>query len=609
MSSVTLQSCIDQLYESEEDRLQAVKHILDFAQEDPEPVLSVIPILVRILSEESKNLTDLPVSICCCLSVIARDTSTHQFLKENKCGDVVFKLLETELNKRSLIFEESLKTLTLEFHATRKPSIVESLNMEITKIDKSSKLMNIILMFLFQLGADRLVEKKMVNRGIIQYLFQILTKKDSLYVYNPLQETVLTFLLRLSVIKDYKDVMITDSRNISLIFDFLRPISVSSMVHVGACNLAKIALQLIFNLSFDSKCRETMKKLDSLKFLCDCLRVSELKDLAINVFVVLTEDPQVCENLIGELAPVLMQITNSVGAVTDELAAVLCNVSAVKPDAIVDSAVIHEIFEHTVIAKDVKLMKMFKIVTQTQSQRLVDSVLKKKIDSKWVEDILTSDKVDFNVEVLGFIANMHPGFDWGAASKGNLLKFVMSAIRVKDEIERSAEIRLEAVMAVSAMCTSPPGTFQLPDFVPEILRIFNSTEDEDTETQALYSLNRLIVDAGCIIPSDRYLPKLKKLADSPYAIVRNQVESMLDIDSDNPGFIEIREIIKDRKFKALHKNLDDYGRPDINQGDDEEDDYEDGNNDFNSSSFNWRGINFDINYSYVVFDTNFHVFD
>ena len=245
---------------------------------------TILGILARIQREETKILTDLPIAIACVFLSLASHPQYHEILRQNRCGDVCLRSLEFEL-----------------YRFLPSPELV----------DLQDRLMHICLAVLYLLSEDRAVERKTIGRGMIPLLVKLtLTRKDPELVHLALK-----FLLRASVIEDYKDQIIQSGSGEAVV-NF-------AMLTDGLTG--PIAMKLLFNLSLDEHGNRQISRSKLSGIIPDVLRVPNLRAGVVRLLSLLPE-LEICSEAL--LLLMQMSVVFPGDSIPEELAACIGNFSA-----------------------------------------------------------------------------------------------------------------------------------------------------------------------------------------------------------------------------------------------------------------------------------------
>ena len=455
---------------------------------------TAVSTLVRIMREEYKTLSNVAINLSSVFVTLASQFRFHAVLREAQCGDCCFRALEYELSVRGRAIDEVLSRVKIEYHATRNPKLVEDLNAQLSVLNTQDRLLNSYISTLLYFADDLLVEKKMVNRGLIRVLLSLLCREGEF-----LLKSCLNFLLKLSIISEYKDVMLkADSGIVSTLAQY-------TLIHSNS-EISLASLKLLQNLSFDKVCREMIRESNLIKTIPDLLRVPPLRSAVIRLLAYLSEDMEICTMISqsDEITLIVVQLTIGFpGKVCPpDLAQLLTNISSDKRGALslADNGLFPKILERALENADAFLMRIVKTIAMTSSSA---SALMRNIERKYPqyeralmsaaslnqEGMMEYDSESFFEELIGFFVGL-ASLEFHKKGSIDLNKFrdiqpiVLNALH-----SVRAQTVLEAIMFIgnSGLFNSE----NLKSTVREILSLLDESEDDDIIAQCLFALTRL----------------------------------------------------------------------------------------------------------------------
>ncbi|KAI8586335.1 kinesin-associated protein-domain-containing protein [Geranomyces variabilis] len=208
-SIANIESYIEGLYEEIPDKIKSTRNVLELAR-DPANLDALVgndalmSALSRVLREDNRKSTPLNTNIITIFYCFSQFAQYQDVITAHKVGDMCLRIVEMEL-RRFGIWCEDLKGLEGKAEkdkASAAASEVESRKFQ-AMVGKQDQLLFVSFNLLFNLSNDLSIEPKMVKRGIIKYLVEMLARATPELVV-----LAINFLKRLSVIRDNKDEII-----------------------------------------------------------------------------------------------------------------------------------------------------------------------------------------------------------------------------------------------------------------------------------------------------------------------------------------------------------------------------------------------------------------
>ena len=510
-----LNRCIEMLYDDADSaKLEATRNILGLCQ-SPEgrQVLAesetALGILSRTLREESKTLSEISLSILCCFLFLASSFTFHGVLKANQCGDVTFRVLEYEIQKRA--------------------SVLADLNTESgtrTKLNQQSWLIHVCVSILRLLAEDLLVEKKMMNRKLGTLLISLLSRD-----HEPLLLNVLEFMKKLSVVGDYKDQLLSE--------DVIPNITHLTLTHKNL-EISKLSLHVLFNLSFDDTARIQISKEGTIAQIIDFLQIPGLRADSLRILALLACDAQLAPVIATEdSVDLLMQLAIGYPGETlgTDLASVLSSIAWTNPALVANNPLILDFFGRAVKGRDAGAFCALKnIALDETSCKTLTTLLNKKFPG-WEGEVMSLGKTGSDAllaEIIGFIASLPKRIN------STLQQILTSGLKSKN-----ADACLHAVLASRGVT----------GVIPDLVNVAAETNDLVTLQQALFSLRQMPVNSRpSIIKTANIEKALTRAISSDCKEVSSEAELLggaLNFGEVFPGW---REELKRKRFLAANPN-------------------------------------------------------
>jgi len=407
-----------------------------------------------------------------------------------------------------------------------------------TQLIRQSKLMHVCLMALMNIAEEISVEKKMVNRKMVNVLTQtVLRDSEELLI------TALQFLKKVSVFEDNKDQMIA-------------PEMLARLVHLSQhpnVNVALLALRVIYNLSFDANVRSSLNESRLMSVLVDHLRSPPFRHVVLRLLYHFTMDDG-CKSTIAYLREGLVMVLQLVvhfpeSRVGKDLVGLLVNLATHPRTAgvIVESGLFPQVMTRVLKTRDPLLCKVVRHVSS--HREVVDPMYELLMSdgvrmSKWMTEfvrmaICCVDNPDLLVEVLGTLVNItHEDAPWGDLCEAGLVDLVT---RLLVPSFSEDDIVLECIMLVSnlALCHESAlhvAGSRLPAMLQDIL--MEKREDEEIVVQILYAFQCLTVFdevRDTVLQESDLVPCLMEFARARNPAVLQQASQTLQLVAEYAG--------------------------------------------------------------------------
>lgn len=299
VSITELQKYFDLLYEEDSGKLEGAVKIFRLSLEN-ENLLSLttneelLKALSRIFREENRKSNDVSSLILAFFCSISFFKEFHSIITDNKVGITSIDLINLLFEKESTLYQQlkinDQQANKLDNQDENKSDKLDSESVNINQLmisrkkfeifqRKNNRLLQLSFFLLLNLSSDTKTEYKIFNKNIITHLINSL-KRPNLNL--EMQLIILTFLQRLSIKLECKNQMISLGI-VPIIYALLNNI-VNQVSYYSI--LTNPLFKLIFNLSFDLKCRTQMIKQGYIHKLIQILIKSRFKNekLLISIF-------------------------------------------------------------------------------------------------------------------------------------------------------------------------------------------------------------------------------------------------------------------------------------------------------------------------------------
>ncbi|KAF4705715.1 Kinesin-associated protein 3, partial [Perkinsus olseni] len=443
---------------------------------------------------------------CACFLCLSTYTSLHPLLSASQCGGITLKLVDHEVQERARALRQGVDQCRI----SQDPG---GLAREERKVMKQNKLLRICLLTLLHLAEDVKVERKMVNGKLPTLIARLLDR-----TWEPLLTVCLVFLKKLSVFGEAKDQMVESG--------VLRPLVANCVLRHKSGLVGVLALQVLYNLSFDPEVRNSLSESGVMTSLVTILREQpSCRQLVLRLLYHFSFDDRCkselcfCEDFIPMLLQLVVQFPDPrVGA---DIMAVMVNMSTHQRSAqlMLQSGLWPDLVHRGIKYRDCLVLKVMRNVSGhgRDLQELFCQVMSSSALSHWTVELVRmarhcsegmsggDEKADaaagIVVEVLGLLANFTtPGtVDWGELcsidDNGFLLDLVTEQLMPGFTGD---DVLLESVMVVGVIAASrDPEVGERLCENPLLLRrlidlLTAKQEDDEIVLQLLWTFHMLL---------------------------------------------------------------------------------------------------------------------
>ena len=376
---------------------------------------------------------------------------------------------------------------------------IEKHDNKIKKLEKKqSKILFISFYILLNLAEDPTIERKMIKKGLIDYLLNALDRSSS-----DLLILAVTFLKKLSIYEENKNYFKTKGIILKL----------SKFLPCSSQSLMIITLRLIFNLSFDSEIREQCTQHGMIPKLINLLKTPLFRGTSLRLLYHLSIEDR-CKSMFtySDGIPLFMGmiINFPQNLLTKELAGLAVNVSINHRNAeiMASNRGLNHLVDRVLTTRDSLLMKIIRNISYwsfMNQQSLDNPELQYKYRGLWSPHIknlcklaVECDSHDLLIEILGTIANftlldlpMNQGWS-KMLSDYNLLP-LLSKLLVPGMSQN--DVILEVVMILSAAASDNQSCklFLNNNIIPTLYQVWKEkSNDLEVLLQLLFCFYKLL---------------------------------------------------------------------------------------------------------------------
>ncbi|KYM82410.1 Kinesin-associated protein 3 [Atta colombica] len=404
-------SYIELLYEEIPGKIKGSSLILQLARV-PDNLLeltkneSLLSALARVLREDWRRSIELSTNIIYIFFCFSTYSQFHNIVLEYRIGSLCMDIIDFELcrydqwkedmEKRRKQFENTTVSITVS------ESDIKKLKEELEKSRKKFKsltkkqeqLLRVAFYLLLNIAENAMeVERKMRKKNVIGMLIKTLDRTNT-----DLLILVVTFLKKLSIFRENKDLMIKEN-----IIDKL-----PRLLQNNNADLVLSTLKLLFNLSFDAKLRARMIRVGMLPKWIKLLSQADIKNRSIIVGLLYHASMDDKVKAMFTNTDCISMITNMVISedehVRSELIALGINLAINNKNAqlMVENNHLQDLIKIAFRNQDALVMKMIRNISQHNSikENFVEFV------GDFAMALTQSDSQDFVLEVIGVLGNL-----------------------------------------------------------------------------------------------------------------------------------------------------------------------------------------------------------
>ncbi|KAI8818255.1 kinesin-associated protein-domain-containing protein [Fimicolochytrium jonesii] len=255
-SMSNIDSYIEGLYEEIPEKTIATRNVMELSR-DPQNLEALasndalISALSRVLREDGRKSIALNTNIISVFYAFSQYPQYHPIITTHKVGDMCLRVVEMEIRRFSIWIED---VRAVEKKVADKPgdkTLVAELDQENRKfqamLQKQDQLLLVSFHLLLNLANDLTIEPKMVKRGIIRHLVEMLGRQTP-----ELVTVVITFLKKLSIVAENKEEIIELEDSFLPRLDQLMPSEHHALQHS--------LLRFLLNLSHDVRFRTQLHR-------------------------------------------------------------------------------------------------------------------------------------------------------------------------------------------------------------------------------------------------------------------------------------------------------------------------------------------------------------
>lgn len=365
---------------------------------------------------------------------------------------------------------------------------------------KQSKILFIGFYILLNLAEDPTTERRMIKRGLIDYLFNALERTSS-----DLLILTVTFLKKLSIYEENKNYFKTKGIIIKL----------SKFLPCSSQALIIITLRLIFNLSFDIEIREQCTQHGIVPKLINFLKTPLFRGTSLRLLYHLSIEDR-CKSMFtysdGITLFMGMIINFPQNLLTKELAGLAVNVSINHRNAeiMASNRGLNHLIDRVLTTRDSLLMKIIRNISYwsfMNQQSLDNPELQYKFRGLWSPHIKNLCKLaveceshDLLIEVLGTIANftildlpMNQGWS-KILSEYNLLQ-LLSKLLVPGMAQNDVVLEVIMILSTAASDNQACKILLNHNIIPTLYQVWkDKSSDIEILLQLIYCFYKLLLN-------------------------------------------------------------------------------------------------------------------
>lgn len=483
-----LDDYIELLYEEIADKIRGTGLVLQLAKqpENLEEMMrneTLLGALARVLREDWKKSLELASNICYIFFCFSTFTQFHSMISHFKVGALCMQIVEFEV-KRCEVWKEDLKAKK---SADKRDKETEKSFIKLQILmRKQEQLMRVSIYLLLNLAEDVKTEVKMVNRGIVDLLCQVMEVTEN----QELLMLTATFLHKLSLFVENKCRI----KQTNIIPKLVRCLMLRNS------DLISIVLRLLFNLSFDSMLRSKMTASGAVTPVSNFITDESHRSIAYSLLYHLSMDEDAKAMLtytdtIGVAVRTLGEADSST-TIQPELIALLINLALNERNAQLlcgeDGSGLKLFISRGFQHKDPLLMKIVRNISQHSGPTKIFFV-EFVADLANVVQKLGSSHEEFVLECLGTLSNLTiPDLDFTRLlDEYNLLPWLKAKLELPSVAD---DLVLEVVILLGTVASDSSGAeWVYGQLLSPLINLLSAKqEDDETVLQIVFVLYKLL---------------------------------------------------------------------------------------------------------------------
>ena len=545
---------------------------------------TVMGALTRVLTEEFKKSTELTFNILRIFLSFSNFMEMHGLLANYRVGLLTMKVVEYEVRrwehrseekdekeaKYTDIVERARETGDEMAGRERVRKLIEGDKVkQRVQAKKQEKMLFCAFYLLVNLAEEIAVERKMLNKGLLDYLENMLDRS-----HGDLLILVVTFLKKLAIYNENKLEIVSKTKIVQ---------KLSRFVPCSSIPLVQITLQLLFNLSFDAAARKQMLEVGLVPRLVGLLKTAAFRGKTLKLLYHLSVD-DVCKTIIGheDGVPLLMGLVVNFPnpILARELAALSVNLSHNSQNVermIANRGLNHlmDRLDNDYQERDQGLLKIIRNISYWtfRQQQETEKIEDYKFRGIWsphikllLELLTDTDNHDTLVELLGILANMS-SFDVPANSSWSKLcgEYNLISLFNKMLIPGMAQndLILEIVMLISAIAndTNSCDMIASSNLIGLLYQTWKEkSEDIEIKLQLIHCFHKLFLREASreeAMYSTRIVVDIIECLSDPSAAVRaaadEVTELVLEYDRHDDGELgQLGMQIRKKRFESYN---------------------------------------------------------
>jgi len=390
----SIDDCLESIYGSKEDKITATSNILILCKNSRnlEVIVQHHPIMSamsRVLSDESDCSIHLTFRLGQIFLAISNFEELHSFLSNYRVGSLILSMVYLEVERKEDYGYDTFMYKNEREHYQVNQNIM---------MYRHDNILFVYLSVLIRFSDTLVIVRKMLKKGLTSILLNSLHRESQLCI-----QTVVILLKRVSIFEEVVYEIADHSKAINVIISFL---------FTSEQNIVKSSIRLLFNLSYNDRCRKQMVQSNALCPLVLLLQnsLTRTNSLRLIYHISAEKENRKCLWTSGQVVAAIMQlILNSpIKCIAKELGALAINASleplcAEEMVGSIEKVMLRVAkYEDILLAKVVRNLSIWTrniqvIIEQTlMSKDIIHLSKHTKNPSKFVSYILTNPQDKFN---------------------------------------------------------------------------------------------------------------------------------------------------------------------------------------------------------------------
>ena len=308
--------CLESMYGNIDEKVGATADIVIMCKhpENLEIIIqhhAMMSALSRMLSEDCVKSMHLTFNLAKVFLAMSKFVDLHTFLTTYRVGSLIMSAMELEV-KRSK-HEDQIENKMMKKKEEENYNSKKSLN----KKHRKDKVIYVCLSVLLRLSDDTIVLCKMMKKGLLQIICNSFNRTS--------KECILTILTILTRVCTFEETVIEISNYPKSVFSIL-----IKMLSISDEEINCVVLEVLFNLSFNHKCRLLLNDADLIPNVSRLIKIPLMRERSLKLLCNISMDKYCQKHMTSQdLVSIIIHLIVKFPCklISDELGVIAINVS------------------------------------------------------------------------------------------------------------------------------------------------------------------------------------------------------------------------------------------------------------------------------------------